>query len=49
MFVFILGTRPEIIKTAPVIHEFIRQAIPFSIVHTGQHYTSKLDDIFLQN
>lgn len=48
MFTFILGTRPEIIKTAPLMHEFKQRSIPFTIVHTGQHYTPTLDDIFFE-
>ncbi len=46
MIAFILGTRPEIIKSAPVIHEARRRDVPFVIVHTGQHYTPELDEVF---
>jgi len=46
MIVFILGTRPEIIKCAPVIHEARRRGVPFAIVHTGQHYSPELDAVF---
>lgn len=31
------GTRPEIIKLAPVIHELDKRHIPFKTVFTGQH------------
>ncbi len=48
MIVVVLGTRPEIIKCAPVIQEAQRRGIPISIVHTGQHYTHELDEIFFQ-
>lgn len=48
MIAFILGTRPEIIKSAPVIHEARRRGLPFAIVHTGQHYTPELDDVFFR-
>lgn len=48
MLAIILGTRPEIIKTAPVILEAMRRGIPVGIVHTGQHYTAELDEIFFQ-
>jgi UDP-N-acetylglucosamine 2-epimerase (non-hydrolysing) len=34
---FIFGTRPEIIKLAPVILECHRRRIDLEIVHTGQH------------
>lgn len=48
MIAFVLGTRPEIIKSAPVIHEARRRGIPFAIVHTGQHYTPELDELFFR-
>lgn len=48
MLAVILGTRPEIIKTAPVILEAIRRGVPVGIIHTGQHYTAELDEIFFQ-
>ncbi len=48
MLAVVLGTRPEIIKCSPVIHEARRRGLPFSIIHTGQHYTPELDEIFFQ-
>lgn len=45
-FVFVLGTRPEIIKLAPVIRECRRRGRQFSIIHTGQHYSKELDEVF---
>lgn len=48
MLVVILGTRPEIIKTAPVVLEAMRRGIPVSIVHTGQHYDDALDGVFFR-
>ncbi|WP_276499329.1 non-hydrolyzing UDP-N-acetylglucosamine 2-epimerase [Pontibacter litorisediminis] len=33
----IFGTRPELIKMAPVIHELDKRGISFKIVSTGQH------------
>jgi UDP-N-acetylglucosamine 2-epimerase (non-hydrolysing) len=44
--VFVLGTRPEIIKLAPVIRACERRSISFAIVHTGQHYDDELDAVF---
>ena len=49
MITFVLGTRPELIKTAPVIHELRRRGAAFSLVHTGQHYTPSLDEIFFRD
>lgn len=46
---FILGTRPEIIKLAPVIHECIKRKMPFFVLHTHQHYSENLDLIFFKD
>jgi len=45
---FVLGTRPEIIKLSPVIRACQRRDVPFSIVHTGQHYSDELDSVFFE-
>ncbi len=42
----VLGTRPEIIKLAPIIHELEKRKIEFQIIHTGQHYSENMDKIF---
>ena len=44
----VLGTRPEIIKMAPVIRELERRKIKFFILHTGQHYSYNLDRVFFE-
>jgi len=44
----VLGTRPEIIKLSPVIHECERQDIPCTVIHTGQHYSDSLDSVFFE-
>ncbi|MBI2578013.1 MAG: UDP-N-acetylglucosamine 2-epimerase (non-hydrolyzing) [Candidatus Wildermuthbacteria bacterium] len=44
----ILGTRPEIIKMAPVIHACQKEEVPFFIIHTGQHYDIMMDAVFFQ-
>lgn len=44
----VLGTRPEIIKMAPIIRELQRKKINFFIVHTGQHYSYNLDRVFFE-
>ena len=43
-----LGTRPEIIKMAPVIRELERKSVDFFIIRTGQHYSHNLYRIFCQ-
>lgn len=42
----VLGTRPEIIKMAPVIRSCIKRSTEFIIVHTNQHYSDNMDKIF---
>lgn len=42
----IVGTRPEIIKMAPVIRECQKRSIPFFIIHSNQHYSQEMDSIF---
>jgi UDP-N-acetylglucosamine 2-epimerase (non-hydrolysing) len=42
----ILGTRPEIIKFSPIIRECQRLALDYFILHTGQHYSYNMDQIF---
>lgn len=44
----ILGTRPEIIKMAPIIKEMMVRKEDFFIVHTGQHYSYEMDKIFFE-
>ena len=34
----VVGTRPEVIKMAPVIHGLRKIKVAFAFVHTGQHY-----------
>jgi UDP-N-acetylglucosamine 2-epimerase (non-hydrolysing) len=44
----ILGTRPEIIKCAPIVKECERRDYPCTVVHTGQHYSEELDSVFFE-
>lgn len=44
----IVGTRPEIIKMAPVIRECGKREIPFFIIHSNQHYSEEMDSIFFK-
>jgi UDP-N-acetylglucosamine 2-epimerase (non-hydrolysing) len=48
--VYVVGTRPNFIKTAPVISA-LRARLPeagHTIVHTGQHYDRLMSEIFLE-
>lgn len=49
MIAVTLGTRPEIIKLAPVIRELERLEYTYSIVHTNQHYDANMDAIFFRD
>jgi UDP-N-acetylglucosamine 2-epimerase (non-hydrolysing) len=42
----ILGTRPEIIKMSPIIRYLEKIQENFFIIHTGQHYSYKMDKTF---
>ena len=42
----VVGTRPEIIKMAPVILELRRRGVDFCLVHTDQHYDENLSGSF---
>lgn len=44
----VLGTRPEIIKMAPVIREIKRRRQKLILVHTGQHYSYEMDRTFFK-
>lgn len=44
----IVGTRPEIIKLAPVVRAVRSNGLTFGLVHTGQHYDDNLDAVFFR-
>ncbi len=44
----VVGTRPEIIKMAPVVKELEKRGIEFVFVHTGQHYDYEMSKVFLE-
>ena len=48
MITIIIGTRPELIKIFPLVEELKKKKIDFYIIHTGQHYSSSLNNIFLK-
>jgi UDP-N-acetylglucosamine 2-epimerase (non-hydrolysing) len=48
--VYVIGTRPNFVKTAPVIAA-LRARLPegrHAIVHTGQHYDRLMSEVFLE-
>ncbi|MBT7611361.1 MAG: UDP-N-acetylglucosamine 2-epimerase (non-hydrolyzing) [Bacteriovoracaceae bacterium] len=42
------GTRPDIIKLAPIIKECLRRNISFKLIYSNQHYSSYLSSIFFE-
>lgn len=44
----VLGTRPEIIKLAPVIKELKARKKKFFVIHTNQHYSDYMDAVFFR-
>jgi len=44
----IYGTRPEIIKLSPIINLCQKRNIPFFCIHTGQHYSYDMDEVFFK-
>src|SRR3989338_597343 len=45
----VLGTRPEIIKMAPIIRECEKRGTDYFVVHTGQHYDYNMDKVFFED
>jgi UDP-N-acetylglucosamine 2-epimerase (non-hydrolysing) len=46
---FVVGTRPEIVKMAPIIHECERRNIDLFLLHTGQHYSETMSQMFFRD
>jgi UDP-N-acetylglucosamine 2-epimerase len=44
----VVGTRPQIIKMAPVIQEALKQNLDIEVIHTGQHYDYRLSQVFFE-
>jgi len=44
----IVGTRPEIIKMAPVLRALQAKSFPFVFVHCGQHYDYNMSQQFIE-
>ena len=42
--VVVAGTRPEIIKVAPIIRRFIEKKIKYVFIYSGQHYDHQLSN-----
>ena len=44
----VVGTRPEIIKMAPVVRALKERSLPYVFVHCGQHYDYNMSQQFIE-
>ncbi len=49
MIAIVIGTRPELIKIFPLVNYLKKKKGNFKIIHTGQHYSKNLNNIFLSD
>lgn len=42
----VLGTRPGIVKFAPILHQLRIMNVNHIVVHSGQHYSANMDAVF---
>lgn len=43
----VVGTRPELIRFASLIHQFLKiKSVKLNLVHTGQHYSKEMNEVF---
>lgn len=48
MIAVVVGTRPEIIKMAPVVLKLEEEGLDYTFIHTGQHYDYEMSKIFIE-
>ena len=46
--IVVTGTRPEIIKMAPVLRALNKAKVPLVFVHCGQHYACNMAQQFIE-
>lgn len=44
MIAILVGTRPELIKVAPILRQLEEQKIPYILIHSNQHYSKEMDE-----
>jgi UDP-N-acetylglucosamine 2-epimerase (non-hydrolysing) len=44
----IVGTRPEIVKMAPIVRALEQSSLPYLLVHCGQHYDYEMSQQFIE-
>jgi UDP-N-acetylglucosamine 2-epimerase (non-hydrolysing) len=47
-FMVVAGTRPEIVKMAPIIRALEAKSLPYIFVHCGQHYDYNMSQQFIE-
>jgi UDP-N-acetylglucosamine 2-epimerase (non-hydrolysing) len=47
-FMVVVGTRPEIVKMAPIIRALEAKSMPYIFVHCGQHYDYNMSQQFIE-
>jgi len=45
----VAGARPNFMKIAPLIKEFLKEKINFKLIHTGQHYDYNMSKVFFED
>jgi len=45
---FVVGTRPNFVKIAPLIAECKRRGVSFYLIHTGQHFDKNMSESFFE-
>lgn len=48
MILSVVGARPNFVKMAPVIKAIAQVGLPQTIVHTRQHYSAELSELFME-
>lgn len=49
MLVSIVGTRPNLVKLAPIVRATQKENLEHHIIHTGQHYDYELSHVFFED
>ena len=47
-FCLVVGTRPQIIKSQPIIREILARKSQLTLIHTGQHYDYQMSKVFFK-
>lgn len=47
-FCLVVGTRPQIIKSQPIIREILARNSKLTLIHTGQHYDYQMSKVFFK-